>query len=266
MKILITGDNSFVGTSFDKWSEQKGSINHIDTVTLKNNEWKEKDFSEYDAIFHVAAIVHKKEHPNMRGLYYSVNRDLAVEVAKKAKASGVRQLVFMSSMAVYGLEGELDKNIVIDENTVCSPKTIYGESKLMAEHELLSLSNTSFSVAIIRAPMIYGTECPGNYAKLKKLVSIVPVFPYIENKRSMINIDKLCFYIDKIMSEGLNGIFHPQDDEYISTPKLINLYMKETGKKIYMSKKVGYLVNRFGSRALVFKKLFGNLVYSKGLQ
>ena len=57
-RILITGANSYIGTSFEKWIEQWQEKYHVDTVDTRNGEWKEKNFSPYDVIFHVAGIAH----------------------------------------------------------------------------------------------------------------------------------------------------------------------------------------------------------------
>ena len=85
MKILITGKNSYIGMSFEKWLNQWPDVYQVDTICLINDNWENYDFSQYDVVFHVAGIVHKKEKPEMENLYFSVNRDLAVEVAKKSQ-------------------------------------------------------------------------------------------------------------------------------------------------------------------------------------
>ncbi len=78
-----------------------------------------KDFLEYDVVYHVAGIAHRKETKENRELYYAVNRDLAYEVAKKSKQDGIKQFIFLSTMSVYGLESG-----VIDEYTPLNPKVI----------------------------------------------------------------------------------------------------------------------------------------------
>ena len=90
-QILITGTNSYVGTSFKQYIEKKnGNMPledrwHVTFVSVRNSEWKKMDFSKYDTILHVAAIVHQKEQPDMETLYYNVNTKLTVELAEKAK-------------------------------------------------------------------------------------------------------------------------------------------------------------------------------------
>jgi len=101
-KILITGANSYIGTSFEKWMGQYEGY-EIDTVDTKNNKWKEADFSKYDVVFHVAGIAHIKETKENAHLYYEINRDMTVEIANKAKENGIKQFVLLSSMSVYGM-------------------------------------------------------------------------------------------------------------------------------------------------------------------
>ena len=105
-RILVTGKNSYIGTAFIRYAEKNypGSF-RTDTVSLRDSAWRELDFSVYDAVFHVAGIAHAdigKASEAVKRQYYEVNTDLTLEAAGKAKAAGVRQFVFMSSMIVYG--------------------------------------------------------------------------------------------------------------------------------------------------------------------
>ena len=109
-KILITGANSYIGTSFEKWVSRYPDKYSVDTIDMEDNNWKEKSFKGYDVVFHVAGIAHIKETRKNAELYYKVNRDLAFNVAQKAKNDGIKQFVFLSSMSVYGIEnGVIDK-------------------------------------------------------------------------------------------------------------------------------------------------------------
>lgn len=100
-KILITGANSFVGTNIEKWLQKEPGTFQVDTVDTMNDVWKQADFTKYDSVFHVAGIAHVDPKPEMAPLYYKVNRDLTVEIAKWAKERGVKQFIFMSSGIVY---------------------------------------------------------------------------------------------------------------------------------------------------------------------
>jgi len=262
-KILITGVNSYIGTSLEKWLEKYSDKYYIDTLDMKDNEWKNRDFSKYDVVFHVAAVVHKREKPESKSLYLKVNRDLPVEVAKKAQETGVKQFIFMSTMAVYGEEGKIGKEVVITKDTKPNPKTYYGKSKIEAEYELNKLTNENFKIVELRPPMVYGPNCPGNYARLEKLALKSPIFPMIENKRSMLHIDKLCEYVREYIDEEVEGVFFPQDDEYVNTSLLVKRIAEQNGKTIYMSKSMGWMIKLIGKKVSFVNKVFGNLVYDR---
>ena len=63
-KILITGANSYVGTSFEKWLSQWPDKYHVDTIDMIDGTWREKSFAGYDVIFHVAGIAHVSADPS----------------------------------------------------------------------------------------------------------------------------------------------------------------------------------------------------------
>jgi len=262
-KILITGKNSYVGTSLKKYLSQLPDIYKIDTISLRDGGWKKKDFSCYNVIYHVAAVVHKKEKPEMESLYYKVNRDLPIELATKAKNEGIKQFIFISTMAVYGNDGEIDENIVIGKDTLTNPKTYYGKSKLSAEIELNKLNDDKFKVVILRPPMIYGPNCTGNYSRLEKLALKVPIFPMINNQRSMLHIDRLSKYVKGYIDDEIGGLFLPQDEQYVNTSLLVKKIAKDNDKKMYLSKVLGFIVKLVGKRISLVRKVFGNLVYEK---
>ena len=157
-KILITGVNSYVGNSF---AELYANDFDVTKISLRNHDWKSLNFSQYDAVLHVSAIVHNCEVANEQR-YFDINTNLSIKLANKAKNDGVRQFVFLSTMAVYGEEGSLTKYILINKNTKTNPKTFYGDSKLQAEVGLKTLECSDFNVAIIGPPMVYGEGTKGN--------------------------------------------------------------------------------------------------------
>jgi len=257
-KILITGANSYIGTSFEKWLAQWPGKYSVDTVDMRDDSWKAQDFSPYDVVFHVAGIAHIKETKANRGLYYKVNRDLAFEVAKKAKDDGVRQFIFLSSMSVYGLDTG-----IINKETPLNPKSHYGKSKLEAEQLIDQLPDDDFTVAILRPPMVYGKGCKGNYQRLAKLAVTTPIFPDIDNKRSMIHIDNLCEFIRLLINDCANGVFYPQNKEYVRTSEMVRLIAEAHGKKVRMTKLFNPLLGLL--KVSTVNKVFGDLVYEKTL-
>ncbi|MDU6855744.1 MAG: NAD-dependent epimerase/dehydratase family protein [Clostridiales bacterium] len=258
MKILITGKDSYIGTSFEKWVGQHNPEWQIDTVDTKGEDWKKMSFSEYDTIFHVAGIAHVSSDPKLEELYYKVNRDLTIDIAKKAKAEGVKQFVFMSSIIVYG-NGEK----VITKHTVPKPENFYGNSKLQADEGIQLLQDSKFNVVSIRPPMIYGKGSKGNYPKLAKFAQITPIFPDIDNKRSMLHIDNLCECIRLIIKNNEKGYFYPQNKEYVKTSDMVKVIAEVHGRRIILIRFLNPIFNLIGDKVRIVNKVFGSVVYDK---
>ena len=261
-RILITGKDSYIGTSFEKWVRQWPEEYPIDTLDTKE-DWQSYDFSDYDVVFHVAGIAHVDAKANMEDLYYQVNRDLTIEAAKKAKAEGVKQFIFMSSIIVYGDSSKLGEKRVITKDTIPTPTNFYGNSKLQAEQGIQPLQDEHFKVVILRPPMIYGKGSKGNYPKLARLAQKTPIFPDIENERSMLYIENLCEFIRLMIDNEARGIFFPQNKEYVKTTELVKTIAEVYGKKMRLTKVFNGLV-RWGFKEVpMINKVFGSLVYEK---
>lgn len=257
-RVLITGKNSYIGTSVEKWLRKEPSKYDVDSVDMKDGLFREKDFSKYDVVFHVAGIAHIKETKANEHLYYEVNRDLAYETAKKAKEEGVRQFVFLSSMSVYGIEFG-----VIDNSTMPKPNSAYGKSKLLAEELIRQLEDESFFVATIRPPMVYGKGCKGNYTRLSGLAIKTPIFPNISNKRSMIFIDNLSQFVKQVIDNESSGLFFPQNAEYVVTSGMVQLIALAHGKKVIMTKLFNPFLRKLNISMV--NKMFRDLVYEKSM-
>ena len=259
-KILITGANSYIGTSFEKYIKDNFSDQYqVDTIDMIDGSWRKKSFVGYDVIFHVAGIAHQKETKENAHLYYEINRDLAFEVAKKAKEDGVKQFVFLSSMSVYGMDTG-----VITKETKPNPKTNYGKSKLQAEEQIMDLRDNSFKVCILRPPMVYGEGCKGNYQAIIKIVKKYHVFPKVNNKRSVIHIDNLCLFVKDVIEEEFDGLLLPQNIKYANTTELAKQIADSIGKKIYTSRFLGLVVVCLKPFSRTVKKAFGSLIYLQG--
>jgi len=264
MKILITGKTSYIGNQIENWIKDDPSC-EISRITLRNDQWKAMDFSRYDAVIHLAGIVHKKENKVSRDKYFRVNRDLTDAVGKKAKAEGVSQFIYFSSMAVYGKSGNLNQNTVITKTSEESSDTPYGQSKFQGEERLRALESKDFKVAIIRPPMIYGRGCPGNYARLRRLALKWAVYPNVHNQRSMLYIDNLMLLVKGILDQKSRGTFLPQDEEYSDTLEMIKEIRKSHGKKTLVVKLIRPIMFLVGKKSYTMNKAFGNLCYDKGL-
>ena len=260
-KILITGEGSYVGTSFERYMAQWPDQYQVDTIDLIDGSWREKSFAGYDCVYHVAGIAHIKETEENAHLYFSIDRDLAVEVAEKAKRDGVRQMVFPSSMSVYGIQEG-----IITRSTAPSPKTNYGRAKLEAEYGIHDLRDETFKAAIMRPPMVYGDGCRGNYQTMVKIAKFVPIFFDYENQRSMIRIDRLCAFVKKLIDEEQDGLFLPQDPDYVCTCQMIQDIGRGMGRKVHLWKALNPILRMIIRHTNVGKKAFGNLMYARGTE
>ena len=102
---------------------------------------------------------------------------------------------------------------------------------------------------------------------LAKLAKKLPVFPDIQNERSMLYIGNLCEFLCLLMKSGEGGIYFPQNAEYVRTSEMVRLIAKTAGHKIWITKLlnpavwVASLVP--GKVSGMVNKAFGNMVYEK---
>lgn len=276
-KVLITGAGSYIGQSFIEYAQKHYRDNfEIKELDLKDESWKEKDFSNYDIIYHVAGIAHAdvgNVSEETKRKYYEVNTGLAVSVAEKAKREGVKTFIFMSSMIVYGESAPYGKRKVIDATTIPQPANFYGDSKLQADVAVRELADDTYKVIVLRPPMIYGKGSKGNYRTLAKLAKKLPIFPDVNNERSMLYIENLCEFLCQIMLlkpyHRNSVVLLPQNGEWTKTSDMVKMISKASEKKIAELKcfapavwigskvpgKIGGLVN----------KAFGNSCYAHEL-
>ena len=268
-KVLITGANSYIGTSFEKYAnEHYSSQLSIETVDMKNCSWRSKDFSSYDIVFHVAGIAHAdvgNVSEETKKKYYAVNTDLAIECCKKAKDDGVKQFVFMSSAIIYGDSAPYGKKKVITKDTEPTPSNFYGDSKWQADKGVRELADDNYKVTVLRPPMIYGKGSKGNYPTLAKMAKKLPIFPNVNNERSMLYIENLCEFLCQVMIRGLGGIYWPQNAEYSRTSDVVKKIAEINNHKILVSKVfnigVGLVALIPGKVRGLANKAFGNLTY-----
>lgn len=262
-RVLITGIHSYIGESFADYVKTKYS-SELETVSIDmiDGSWWEKSFAGYDAVLHVAGIAHAdvgNVSEERKAEYYRVNRDLAIETANKAKQEGVGQFIFMSSMIVYG------NAQYITEDTIPQPSNFYGDSKWQADKGVRELQDQNFKVAVLRLPMIYGKGSKGNYLVLAKLAKKLPVFPKVDNKRSMLYIGNLCEFLYLIIKNEEEGIFFPQNKEVISTSELVRNIARVNNHNIWITPLLKpavvlgkHMPGRVGGMC---RKAFGNSYY-----
>ncbi len=267
-RILITGRNSYIGNSFADYLDQEYPGKYeISRVSLREDagqepSWQETSWAGVDTVLHVAGIAHvdtKTVDQEGEARYYAVNRDLTMRAASKARADGVKQFIFLSSMIVYGKAGR------IDENTPLQPLNFYGDSKRQAEEGLQALSDDGFAVAILRPPFVYGKGSKGNYPLLSALAVKTPLFPSIDAKHSMIFVGNLCEFLRLLTESGKGGTYHPQNAEIISTAELVKEIAAVHGHKVHLTGLFNPILHMLMPCSGLVAKVFGEFVYTPEL-
>ena len=150
-----------------------------------------------------------------------------------------------------------------------SPSNLYGDSKWQADQEVRKLDCDTFHIAVLRPPMIYGKGSKGNYPTLSSMAKKLPVFPDIENERSMLYIDNLTEFLCQLMMDGRGGIFFPQNAEYTRTSEMVKMIAEVSGHRIRASKAwnwvVALAVHIPGKISGLANKAFGNMSYDQSM-
>jgi nucleoside-diphosphate-sugar epimerase len=253
-KILITGADSFVGRNYIDNSANK----NVEEISLFNNKPEDIDFSKYDVIIHLVAIVHQsKTIPEDQ--YYKINRDLCITVAEHAKEAGVKQFIFLSSVKVYG--AFIPNSGPWDEDSSCVPEDSYGKSKYEAEIALKKLEESDFIVSIVRTPLVYGAGVKANMLNILRLLNKFPILPLakVNNKRSFTSAGNLVAFIDRIIEKKASGIFIAMDEKPLSTTDLVNCISKYLNKRIFLFRMPKFLI-KLGTYLIpnIFDRLYGS--------
>ncbi len=265
-KILITGANSYIGTSFEKYLSQWPELYSVTTIDMVDGSWRNTSFAGYDSVYHVAGIAHSDTghvSEERKAFYYKINTELAIETAAKAKAEGVPQFIFMSSAIVYGDSAPIGKSKHITRDTPVSPANFYGDSKVQAEIGLRKLEDAAFRVVILRPPMIYGKGSKGNFPQLSALARKLPVFPSVRNLRSMLYIGNLVEFVKLMVDNEESGTFWPQNAEYSNTSELVCRIAALHGRRMLMLPCCSWGLVLLSKCTGLVNKAFGNLTYDQ---
>lgn len=257
-KVLVIGESSYIGRSFAAYGKNRLIV---DTVSSRDNCWREAPLETYDSVLFCAGIAHRRQTAENRADYYEVNCNLAVQAAKAAKANGVHQFIYISSVSVFGRN---TGTISADTEPAPRARDAYGESKLLAEQHLQQLTDETFLLAIIRPPMVYGFGCKGNFPRFVSLIARIPIFPKTKNRRSMIYIDTLSAFLAQCVEKEMVGIYHPQNAQYVNTSQLASAVAQALGKRLYLSNLLGLFVPLV-SKIPAGQKVFGSLVIDESL-
>ena len=243
MKILITGQNGFIGKAlFNSLQQQKhqvrGTVRNKQKTqkTQKNKDilvvgnidsttdWKDP-LADVEVVIHLANRAHvlNEKVADPLAIFRQINVAGTIQLAKQAVESGVKRFIFVSSIKVNGEQTSKHPFIASDKP---NPQDPYAISKLEAEKALYEISaKSSMEIIIIRPPLVYGQGVKGNFERLTRLVeSGVPLpFASINNKRSLISLENLVQILAKTVthSKVANQTLLVSDKEDLSTPQLI---------------------------------------------
>lgn len=258
--LMITGASGFIGSNFiEKYKDEYNIV----PVCLIENKPEDLDYTGVDTILHLAALVHQMKGAREEK-YFEVNTELTKRLATIAKEKRVRHFVFYSTVAVWGTHGYFEHEKVITLKTPVNPLTPYAKSKYNAEEVLNELKTNNFKISILRPPMVYGKDCPGNMKRLEKLVEILSILPFgnDENRRTIVHVDKLLDETNKIIKNKKEGIFIPRDEKDMSIKDILEYVFREKNKKKILIKlpKSGVKVLR-KIKPRIIESLYGSLSF-----
>lgn len=251
MKVFLTGATGFVGSALLKRFIAEGEVlsalvrncsvnlsNGVNQVVGDLSNLSDDDYSVLngvDVVVHAAARAHimRDEVLDPLAEYRKVNRDATLALARLAAKAGVKRFVFVSSI---GVNGKLNIR-PFSENDTPQPHDAYSLSKYKAEQGLLEISKeTTMEVVIIRPPLVYGANAPGNFASLVKWVRRGTPLPFgsVYNQRSLIALDNLVDFIvlcadRKRSPKAANEVFLISDGEDVSTSDLLRKVARAYG-------------------------------------
>lgn len=260
-ELLLTGASGFIGSNVR--AQMPDSI-RVTPLSVRNDDWRNADFSKFDAVLHAAGIAHVLDGSMMGEAYHEVNCVRTLEIAEKAKKAGVGLFVFLSSIIVFGAPTPAGVHAPITPQTAPNPENAYGKSKLDAENGLRAMEADSFRVAILRLPMVYGRGCKGNYTRLASLARKCPLFPAFDNRRSMLYIENLTSLIAKIVFDCPSGTYHPRDGVSRSTGEIARAICAAHGKKCVQTRLLAPAVRLMGKGGIV-RRAFGDQEYASDM-
>lgn len=241
--ILVTGASGFVGHAICQGFagsyriraavrnlanvRRDDGIEYVEGPLDQGFDWTQ-NLAGVDVVIHCAGVAHiAKGQPNFSiDAFDKINVQGTAALARQAASAGVKRFVFISSIGVNGDKTERGKPF--HELLAPQPVSIYAKSKLAAEKELELLAQAAgLEIVVIRPPMVYGANAPGNFRLLRSVLERGWPLPFgaIRNLRSFVGIDNLMDFVRACVRnpKAANETFVVSDGQDLSTTELLNL-------------------------------------------
>lgn len=298
MKILVTGANGFVGKALCASVLEKGhglrkALRHSSgPVPAIQNDVKEKStesdvayvesigcdtewsqaLEQVDVVIHLAARVHVM-HENANdplAEFRRVNAEGTEHLARSAAASGVRRLVYVSSIKVNG--EETSDGHIYSEKDIPAPLDPYGSSKWEAEQLLQRVAQeTGMEIVIVRPPLVYGAGVKGNFAQMMRVIARGLPLPLasVRNKRDLVYVGNLvdALIVCATHPAAAGNTYLISDGEPVSTPELLGrlaLALGVTPHTFHFPPALLKLAGRLVGRSAQLERLLGSLQVDSG--
>jgi len=277
MNIALTGSSGLIGSHLLKDLSDLGhevlcisssNSSHKDNIFLYDELQSAEISFKADFIIHLASLNSNLDES-----------EIALEIALLKKTLNCmenlncKNIIFFSTIKVYG-ENSFNLNLInVDENFSKTPKCHYGLAKEKCEKELIHLShNKNFSYLIFRLPPVLINHPKSNLGRLFQLVERgfpIPSFRIGDlNQRSFLNYDLLVHVMREVINKGQipsSKILNIADSEAISTNDLLRRFGKSVNKTpriIYLPNIIFKAMIRINRLQLILCKIFGNLSIS----
>lgn len=243
MRVAVTGATGFVGGHLTDYLVSRGievipfsrtanCVKDVQCIVMNYSDsvMMQMQLQGVDVVVHLGGLAHKLDGLHNLNDYIEANVDSTLALAKLSREALVKRFIYVSSIAVNG--GDTDGRKPFSEDDSPMPVNLYGQSKLMAEDGIkIIFKDSSTDFVILRPPLIYGADCPGNFKELLILSSCMRILPFgaLNCRKSMLSVQN---FVDAVFhslhsSEVANQIFIVSDSETLPLNKMIDILMTE---------------------------------------